>query len=183
MTTVHYQGALSDPARRESLVRHLKDYAASQGWDTLPVDDADAGLAGIILQPANRLEPVPFLFDSEGRLHALGDLIAPGGEPILIVSVKTHYAGIDAHRAFCDFLRRIIDAYMPNLAVTDESEYWDHGDEAKLKAYFARLDRLAKNFCDHLTNDVAPSPDAGLDNLIDCITLAAEMTHRQIQPN
>ncbi len=31
----------------------------------------------------------------------------------------------------------------------------------------------------HLTNDVAPSPEAGPDNLVDCITLAAEMTHRQ----
>lgn len=181
MTTVHYQGTLSDPARRESLVLHLTAYAASQGWGTLPVDDADARLTGIILQPANRLEPIPFLFDANDRLHALCDLLAPGGEPIYYVAVKTHYAGTDAHRAFCDLLRHIKDTYMPSLAVTDESEYWDHGDESKLKAYFARLDRLAKNLCDHLTHDVAPSSEAGPDNLIDCITLAAEMTHRQTQ--
>jgi len=179
MTTLHYRGTLSDPARRESLVLHLTACAASQDWGAIPVDDAGAGLAGIILQPANKLEPIPFLFDAGGRLHALADLIAPGGEPILIVSVKTHYAGTDAHRAFCDLLRHIRDAYMPDLAVTDESEYWDHGDETRLKAYFARLDRLAKNLCDHLTHDVAPSPDNAHDNLIDCITLAAEITHRQ----
>ncbi len=179
MTTIHYQGTLSDPARRASLVVHLTAYAASQGWGTLPVDDVDAGLAGIILQPTNKLEPIPFLFDAKGRLHALGDLLAPGGEPILIVSVKTHFAGTGAHRAFCDLLRHIKDAHMPSLAVTDESEYWDHGDESRLKAYFARLDRLAKNLCDHLTNDVAPSSEADPDNLVDCITLAAEMTHRQ----
>lgn len=179
MTTVHYQGTLTDPARRESLVLHLTACVASQGWGTLTVDTADAILAGIILQPSNRLEPVPFLFDAEGRLHALGDLLAPGGEPILIVSVKTHYAGTDAHRAFCDFLRHIKASYMPDLSVTDESGYWDHGDESKLKAYFARLDRLAQNLCDHLANDVAPSSDASPDNVIDCITLAAEMTHRQ----
>jgi len=179
MTAIHYKGTLSDPARRASLVLHLTAYAASQSWGTLPVDDADAGLAGIILQPANKLEPIPFLFDAKGRLHALSDLLAPGGEPIYYVAVKTHYAGTGAHRAFCVLLRHIKDAYMPNLAVTDESEYWDHGDESKLKAYFVRLDRLAKNLCDHLTNDVAPSPEAGPANLVDCITLAAEMTHRQ----
>jgi hypothetical protein len=47
-------------------------------WGALDVDDADAGLVGIILQPSNGLEPIPFLFDAEGRLHALGDLLAPG---------------------------------------------------------------------------------------------------------
>ena len=78
----------------------------------------------------------------EGRLHALGDLLAPGGEPILIVSVKTHYAGTDAHRKFCDLLRRVRDTHMPALAVTAESRFWDHGDETKLKAYFARLGSL-----------------------------------------
>lgn len=93
MTTVHYQGAQSDPDRRVSLVRHLTACAASQGWGTPTVDDADAGLAGIILKPTNKLEPIPFLFDPDGRLHALGDLLAPGGEPLLTVSVKTHNAG------------------------------------------------------------------------------------------
>jgi len=48
MTTVHYHGTLSDPACRESLVRHLAAYAESQRWGTLPVDDEDAGLTGII---------------------------------------------------------------------------------------------------------------------------------------
>lgn len=95
------------------------------------------------------------------------------------MSVKTHYAGTDAHRAFCDILRHIRDVFMPDLVVTDESGYWVHRDEAQLKAYFARLDRLAETFSNHLDNDVAPSPDGGTDNLIDCITLAAQMTHRQ----
>ncbi len=179
MTTVHYRGTLSDPDRREALVRALAAYAASQGWEAIPVDDADAGLAGIILRPAAKLEPIPFLFDAEGRLHALGDLLAPGGEALLTASVKTHYAGIAAHRAFCDLLRHIRDTHLPGLAVTDESGFWDHGDEAKLKRYFTRLDRLANAFSDHLVNDVAPASEGDPDNLLACVTLAAEMTHRQ----
>lgn len=179
MTTIHYQGTLPDPVRRESLILHLAACAKSMDWNAIDVDDAEAGLTGIILQPTNRLEPIPFLFDSEGRLHALGDLLAPGGEPILIVSVKTHYAGTDAHQWFTRLLRHIKDTYMPALTVTDESGYWDHGDEAQLKAYFARLNRLSNALADHLRNDVAPSKDSGMDNLIDCITLAAKMTHHQ----
>lgn len=179
MTTVHFTGSQPDPAQREALILELAAFAKRMAWGSIDVNDTDAGLAGIILQPANRLEPVPFLFDAEGRLHALADLLAPGGEPIHFVAVKTHDAGTDAHRAFCALLRHIKDTFMPTLAVVDESAYWDHGDDSKLKAYFARLDRLAKNFCDHLALDVAPSPDAGTDNLIACITLAAELTHRQ----
>jgi hypothetical protein len=122
------------------------------------------------------LEPVPFLFDAQGRLHALGDLIAPGGEPILCVSVKTHYAGVAGHIAFVDLLRRVGGAHFPDLVVTDESEYWEHGDAEKLQAYFDRLDRLARSFHNHLAHDVAPSPEGGLDNLEACVRLAAHMT-------
>ena len=179
MTTIHYRGNLLDPMRRKALVRDLEKYAQERGWDTIPVDDADAGLTGIILQPTDKLEIVPFLFDAQGQLHALGDLIAPGGEPILIVSVKTHYAGVAGHIAFVDLLRRIRDNHMPALVVTDESGYREHNNTAQLQAYFARLDRLAKSFGNHLAQDVAPASHGDLDNLEQCIRLAAEMTRQQ----
>jgi len=179
MTTIHYKGTLPDSSHREVLVQELTEYAESRGWDTTPVDAAVAGLTGIILQPTDKLEVVPFLFDTKGRLHALGDLIAPGGDPILIVSVKTHYAGVAGHIAFVDLLRRIRDNHMPDLVVTDESDYWEHNDAAQLQAYVARLDRFAKSFSDHLAHDVAPAPDGDLDNLESCIRLAAEMTQRR----
>jgi hypothetical protein len=179
MTSVHYQGVLSDGAGRAALFRWLEEYAAEQGWGRLRVNDADAGLSGIVLSPVGELEPVPFLFDEIGRLHALGDLIVPGGESVLSVAVKTHYAGIGAHIAFVRFLRVVQREYMPGLSVRDESGYWDHGDETRLRRYFARLDRIMDGFVEHLTNDVAPVPDGGTDNLLDCITLAANMTFRQ----
>ena len=176
MTTIHYRGALPDPAQRNVLVRELEDYSQGRGWESIPVDDADAGLTGVILQPTDKLEPVPFLFDAQGHLHALGDLIAPGGEPILCVSVKTHYAGVAGHIAFVDLLRRVRDSFFQDLSVTDESDYWEHGDAVKLRAYFDRLDRLASSFHDHLAHDVARSPDDDIDNLEACIRLAANMT-------
>jgi len=71
MATIHYRGTLPDLSRRAGLVRELTAYAESRGWETIPVDGADAGLMGIILQPTDKLEVVPFLFDAEGRLHAL----------------------------------------------------------------------------------------------------------------
>ena len=64
---------------------------------------------------------------------------------------------------------------------TDESDYWEHQDEEKLKAYFARLDRLSNALADHLRNDVARSPEGGIDNLMDCFTRAAEMTHTTVE--
>ena len=178
MTTVHYHGTLSDRQRREALICELAACAKDMGWSSIDVNDDEAGLTGIVLQPTNRLDPIPFLFDAEGRLHALGDLLMPGGEPIFYVAVKTHYAGTDAHQWFTRLLRHIKDTFIPSLTVTDESEYWEHQDETKLKAYFERLDRLSNSLADHLRNDVARSPEGGTDNLIECITRAAEMTHR-----
>ena len=179
MTTIHYHGTLSVVTQRDALMRDLSACAKSMDSGSIDVKDDEAGLTGIILQPANRLEPIPFLFDAEGRLHALGDLLMPGGKPIYFVAVKTHYAGTDAHQWFTRLLRHIKDTFMPGLTVTDESDYWEHQDEEKLKAYFARLDRLSNALADHLRNDVACSRDGGADDLIACITQAAEMSRRQ----
>ena len=60
-----------------------------------------------------------------------------------------------------------------------ESGYWEHNDAAQLQAYFDRLDRLAKSFSDHLAHDVASASDGDLDNLEQCVRLAAEMTRQQ----
>lgn len=179
MTCVHFQGTIPDTQHREALLRELTACAKSMEWGCLDVDDRDAGLAGVVLQPTNKLEPIPFLFDAEGRLHALGDLLMPDGEPILWVSVKTHYAGTEGHEVLIRFLRHIQTRFMPELRVEDESGFWEHQDEAKLKAYFEMLDRFADRFSDHLLNDVALSPDADAEALLRGITHAAELTHRQ----
>lgn len=181
MTCIHFQGTLSDCRQRETLLREMTACAKSMEWGCLDVDDRDAGLAGVILQPTNKLEPIPFLFDTEGRLHALGDLLMPGGDPILWVSVKTHCAGTEAHQGLIRLLRHVQTRYMPELRVEDESGFWEHQDEARLKAYFERLDRLAEGLCDHLANDVALSPDADAEELLRGITHAAELTHRQTE--
>lgn len=181
MTCIHFQGTLADARKREALLRELTACAKSMEWGHLDVDDQDAGLAGIILQPTNKLEPIPFLFDAQGRLHALGDLLTPGSEPILWVSVKTHYAGTEAHQWLTRLLRHIQTRFVPNLRVEDESGYWEHQDEAKLNAYLERLDRLAEGLCDRLANDVALSLDADAEALLRGIKHAAELTHRQTE--
>jgi len=43
MTTVHYQGTLPDPARRESLVLHLSACAKSMGWGAHDVALSEEG--------------------------------------------------------------------------------------------------------------------------------------------
>ncbi len=181
MTCIHYQGTFSDALRREALLRELTACAKSMEWGCLDVEDAEAGLTGLILQPTNKLEPIPFLFDSEGRLHPLCDLLMPGGDPIFWVSIKTHYAGIEGHQELTRLLRHIQTQFMPDLRVKDESAFWDHRDEEKLQAYFDRLDRLSENLADHLLNDVAPGPEGDTDSLLRGITYAAEMTHREFQ--
>jgi len=47
-----------------------------------------------------------------------------------------------------------------------------------LKAYFARLDRFADVFVDHLQNDVVVPPDGGVEAMMREIVEAAEMARR-----
>lgn len=71
MTTVHYTGSQSDPAQSEALILELSVCTKRMDWCSIDVDDADADLDGIILQPANKLEPIPFLFDADDIIDCI----------------------------------------------------------------------------------------------------------------
>ena len=182
-TSVHYKGVLADHPTQERLLEFLRGYALSRGWTYKDVDDAKAKLKGILLRPSSEIEVTPFLFDPEGHLHALMDLIVPG-EPTpkkyWIASVKTHYAGVAEHIAFINLLRQVKELFFPALKVTDESDYWTHQDEAKVQAYFDKMDGYLSAFKKRLENDVAAGDPEDKEGLIQNIIRAAEMAKREI---
>jgi hypothetical protein len=180
-TSVHYKGVLSEPQAQEQLLAFLREYAQTRGWGYKDVDDAKALLKGVILSPGNKMESAPFLFDPQGHLHSLGDLIFPENpipKKYWIVSVKTHFAGVEAHIVFINLLRQVKEQFFPNLNVTDESDYWTHNDEAQLRTYFARLTGYMEAFKKRLENDVAPGEDK--ESLFENITRADEMAKREV---
>ena len=119
----------------------------------VPVDDDEKGLRGTILRPASEMESIPFLFDSEGRMHALGDLIAGWDDfPILSVAVKTQFADCTDHIRLIGLLRYIQRKYIPSLKVLDEGGYWESNDADELKLRIDSLGAIIKGFGSALEN-------------------------------
>lgn len=145
--SIHYSGVIKSE-RIEPLCAELADISDSLGFDeSVPVDDADKGLRGIILRPASEMESIPFLFDSEGRLHALGDLIAGWDDfPILSIAVKTQFVGEADHIWLIGLFRYIQRKYIPTLEVMDEGGYWESNDAAELKHRIEKLGAIIKSF-------------------------------------
>jgi len=176
MTTIHYEGKLADPAKKNAFLDEIRMFAERMSFRITEIEEPN--LSGVVLGGWEGMEPIPFIFDSEGALHSFFEVLLHDSEPCKIVSVKTHYAGVQGHIGLCRLLRRIQVAYMPDLKVADESEFWQHQDEAALKAYYAKLDRFADAFVDHLQNDVVVPPGRDAEAMVREIVQAAEMTRR-----
>lgn len=176
MTTIHYEGKLADPAMKDAFLDEIRMFAERMSFKITEIEEPT--LSGVVLGGWEGMEPIPFIFDSEGELHSFFEVLLHDAEFGTIVSVKTHYAGVQGHVGLCRLLRHVQTAYMPDLKVTDESEFWQHQDEAALKAYFARLDRFADAFADYLQNDVVVPPDDGVEGMVREIVRAAEMARR-----
>ncbi|MEN7972983.1 MAG: hypothetical protein ABFR47_04020 [Verrucomicrobiota bacterium] len=151
--SIHYNGTI-EAERIDPLCAELMDIAKSLKFDeSVPVDDDEKGLRGIILRPTSEMESIPFLFDSEGRLHALGDLIAGWDDfPILSVAVKTQFAGESDHIWLIGLLRYIQRKYIPLLEVMDEGGYWESNDVDELKRRIEKLGAIIKGFGTALEN-------------------------------
>lgn len=151
--SIHYSGVI-EAERIEPLCSELADIAKSLRFDeSVPVDDDERGLRGIILCPASEMESIPFLFDSKGRLHALGDLIAGWDDfPILSVAVKTQFADCTDHIWLIGLLRYIQRKYIPSLKVLDEGGYWESNDADELKRRIDSLGAIIKGFGSALEN-------------------------------
>lgn len=139
--SIHFKGRI-ELNQIKPLCEELEDIAESAGFqESVWVDDDEKRLKGIILRPASEMESIPFLFDSEGRLHALCDLLAGWNkDPILSVAVKTQFADIKDHIWLVELLRYIKGKYFPRLEVIDEGSYWESADPAELER---RIDELA----------------------------------------
>ncbi len=152
--SIHYSGRI-EAERIGPLCSELADIAQSLGFDeSVPVDDDEKGLRGIILRPESEMESIPFLFDSDGRMHALGDLVA-GWTPktaSLSVAVKTQFADCADHIWLIGLLRYIQRKYIPTLKVMDEGGYWESNDADELKRRIDSLGAIIKGFGSALEN-------------------------------
>jgi hypothetical protein len=154
--SLHWSGSLGSKVDLTELVEELLDIARSMRWKAQRIE-RDAGnpeFRGVILQPDDSTESLPFLFDREGRLRSLADLICRQffADPrcSYLVSVKTQFGKLETHLWIVSLLRYLKSEYLPDLEVSDEGGYWETGDVTELdtrrKFLDAKIAEFAKGF-------------------------------------
>lgn len=172
--SIHYSGTIDRIEDIPQFVEELTDIADAMDWMVQPIneDEADPNFRGIIVNPKGDCEPLCFIFDREGRLRPLMDLLTEQVEPTqysFFTATKTQFAEIETHVWIVGLLRYLKKRYMGNLEVKDEGEYWDDEDLEKLreKKQFLQgmIDQLGKGL-----REAEPLPEgASIETIIERI--------------
>jgi hypothetical protein len=144
--SIHYNGQIKDTSLLPALVDEVKDICSILQWNYhLYTNDR---LKGISFSPPGS-EPLFFTFSPNGGLYSPIQLqyniqSASG------ITVKTQFAGMDAHRAIIKLFKYLEAKYFSAFELHDEAGYWETGDEVVLRQQFSRYDFLLDAISDAL---------------------------------
>jgi hypothetical protein len=174
--SIHYRGRLDDVGQLGKLCAELADLARAMGWECTPLDDdwdqpPDArlevtsggariegrlGLKGVLLTPNVEAESLSFLFDREGKLRSLLDMVSILEGTLnpedACVSVKTQFGGPQVHVWMIGLLKYLKKRYISDLQVSDEGEYWETGDIRILQGKMDLIDTRLRQMSDDLSS-------------------------------
>ena len=175
--SLHYRGTLTDKRAIYQLADEVEDIAKAMNWryaildedwsrpPTAKLDNTDTGgieitgtlaLKGISFQVHPRSEWVYLFFNASCVISSPAQVAmsASEGYPAQAKwqSVKTQFAGADAHVAIVRLLRYLKGKYLHDLEVSDEGAYWETGDYEKLKSRIEKLDRDMEILGDELAS-------------------------------
>ncbi|TCJ18616.1 hypothetical protein EPD60_03700 [Flaviaesturariibacter flavus] len=139
--SIYYQGRIKDRALLPQLVEAVSDICKELNWEHESFNKG--GAEGMYFAPEGS-EPLSLTFNREGRLTDFRHILLriELDEPVEGIIVKTQYAGAEAHKAIIDLFRWISEKYLADFQLSDESRYWETGDEAVLLESFERYDLL-----------------------------------------
>lgn len=145
--SIHYSGSIKEAALIPALNEEVLDVCTVLGWPTHIIDNED--FKGICLGP-KKCEPVFLTFNDKGEICSpiLRELKMKENP----VSVKTQFAGQDAHITLLKFLRYLEEKYFIDFSLIDEGGYWETNDEAVLKMQFEKYEFILDSVCDALKN-------------------------------
>lgn len=170
--SIHYTGRIKHPDLTDSLVEEVSEICQELDWKNQIIRSDE--IYGITFGP-EACEPIFLTFDPEGRLLSPVNLMVKDiyeddktGNLIFIASTKTQYAGPEAHIAIIKLLKYISKKYLKEFSVTDESYYWETGDEQLLfnqfKKYNNLLDMVA-NTLENLPVVESETPESLMDRI------------------
>jgi hypothetical protein len=161
--SVSYSGQIKNAESLPLLVEEVKDISEIYGWkysvyetyfpnNTLDEKESFEKIYGICFTPTNS-ETVDIAFLSNGIM------VNPNGVKFFADSknelqryciynnfVKTQYAGVFIHQLIINLFKYLNNKYFEQFNMSDDSHYWETGDENILRENFKEYDALLDNF-------------------------------------
>ncbi len=182
--SIHYQGSIDRFEDIPKLVDELEDIAKSMQWEAHRINDDEANpdFLGIIVNPEGNCESQCFLFDRDGHLRCLADLITDQIEATkysYYIATKTQFTTVETHIWIIGLLRYLKKHYLRDLEVTDEGEYWEteNRDTLTEKKNFlqGKIDALAGA----IESSEIDSENLSVDELVAKIEAIARELHEE----
>ena len=174
--SIHYSGRIKDTALIAALNEEVLDVCGVLGWPTHIICNED--FKGICFGP-KKCEPVFLTFNSTGEICSpiLRELNMKENP----ISVKTQFAGQDAHIALLKFLRYIETKYLVDFTLSDEGNYWETNDENVLKIQFQKYEFILDAVCEVL-KDIPAVPGESAASLADRLEKFLSDNLKRIKP-
>jgi hypothetical protein len=160
--SIHYKGRLHQAEQLPAMIAEIVDVSKVYGWkyhifnNNFPNDSFENRTSfddvyGICFTPTD-CETISLAFLSNGTMVCPFriEFFAYSEDEtersyIYTVSVKTQFAGVDAHLLLIQLFKYLNDKYFEDFKMDDESYFWETGDEKLMRERFKLYDRLMDN--------------------------------------
>jgi len=170
--TIHYRGTIDDMGRVGEMEDRAVDLASALGgrariWRSCADHDPKRVVRGVLIDMEPGHETLSLLVSPEGQLTPLIRIEdaekTPFDKPPGCF-VKTQFGSIQGHIAIVHLLDALRQRYCSNLEVSDEGEYYETRDVAKLTQKMRLLADAMESFADGLrdhglTDEAAEDPE------------------------
>jgi len=168
--SIHYRGRIRDFKKLPELIEEVMDIVKIREWKYTLFDESlhqktsdknnfDNFPFGLCFSPPE-CEPVFICFLTDGRMISpiqveYFEVPSDDGtdECLTYTSVKTQYAGKEAHKTIINLFRHLNEKYLTNFSMIDESGYWETGNEKVMEKQFQRYNHILNSFESELLNN------------------------------
>lgn len=170
--TIHYRGTVDDLGRIEEMEDRVVDLVFALGgratvWRSYADHDPKRIVRGVMIDIAPGHETFSLLVSPEGHLTPLWQIEEAEKTPFdkpPDCFVKTQFGSVQGHVAIVHLLDAVRQRYCSNLEVSDEGEYYETRDVAKLTQKMQFLARAVESLADGLrkhglSDEAAEDPD------------------------
>ena len=184
--SIYYKGRFKQGASLTDMIDEVKDIAEVNKWEyhifetefdqsLLERESSDQNIFGITYSPPS-CEPICLTFLSNGRMcnPFILELCKDSKEKERYsygIFSKTQYAGFEAHKIIIDLFRYLSKKYFSEFELTDESNYWESGDEALMRQTFKKYNDMMDIFAGELEN----IPFKKNENIVDFVERVAKI--------